>query len=90
VLITFPFPRDVGAAAPGDYVNADISVDLGPVLCAVFAGKTPAQLSAALGPVEAELVTLLSGKSCPALSSASTATGQSDLAQLLTGLGGPQ
>jgi phospholipid/cholesterol/gamma-HCH transport system substrate-binding protein len=90
VLITFPFPRDVGAAAPGDYVNAGISLDIGPVLCAVFAGKTPAQLAASLGPVEAELVKLLSGGSCPAISSAATAAGQSDLAALLSGLGGPQ
>lgn len=89
ILITFPFPRDVGAAAPGDYVNADISLDLGPVLCAVFAGKTPTQLAALLGPVEAELVKLLSGGSCPALNSASSAAGQSDLARLL-GFGGPQ
>ncbi|HVU61619.1 MAG TPA: MCE family protein [Mycobacteriales bacterium] len=91
VLITYPFPRDVGAAAPGDYVNADISIDLGPVLCAVFAGKTPAQLESSLGPVEAELVKLLSGKSCPAVTSSSNAVGQSDLAQLLlSGLGGSQ
>ncbi|HVW81948.1 MAG TPA: MCE family protein [Mycobacteriales bacterium] len=90
VLITYPFPRDVGAAAPGDYVNADISLDLGPVLCAVFAGKTPSQLVSLLGPVEAELVKLLSGESCPALSKASNATGQSRLAQLLSGVGGAQ
>jgi phospholipid/cholesterol/gamma-HCH transport system substrate-binding protein len=99
VLITYPFPRDVGAAAPGDYVNADIALDLGPVLCALFGGKSPAQLSSILGPVEAQLVQLLSGGTdqCPALASFNSPQGSStgggdsastsSLAQLLTGMG---
>jgi phospholipid/cholesterol/gamma-HCH transport system substrate-binding protein len=102
VLITFPFPRDVGAAAPGDYVNADISVDVAPVLCALFAGETPAQLASTLGPVEAELVQALSGgaNACPAVGSVSAASAaggrgssvpansSSALAELLAGIGG--
>lgn len=101
VLITYPFPRDVGAAAPGDYVNASLSLDLGPVLCALFGGRTPAQLNSLLGPVEAQLVQLLSGGTdqCPALASFnstqgrsgsrgdSAPTSESSLSQLLSGMG---
>lgn len=95
ILITFPFPRDVGIAAPGDYVNLDLHVDLGPVLCALFAGETPAQLESVLGPTEAQLVTLLSdGNQCPAAGSVQgpgTSTGgTSALARLIGGIGGPQ
>ena len=46
ILITFPFPRDLARRAPGDYINFGPEVDLGPSLCALFAGQTPAQLAA--------------------------------------------
>jgi len=99
VLITFPFPRDVGVAAPGDYVNAAINLDLAPVLCAFFAGQTPAQLAAAFGPAEAQLISLLSGgtESCPKPGTVTSPTshvggrgssipaGESELARLLMG-----
>lgn len=102
ILITYPFPRDVGLAAPGDYVNLDLRVDLVPVLCNLFAGMTPAQLTAALGPVEAQLINLLAGgtEKCPVAGTvqgpvgntagrgASIPTGASDLARLLVGIGG--
>lgn len=103
VLITFPFPRDVGEAAPGDYVNLNINFDLSPMLCALFAGETPAQLAAAFGPAEAQLISLLSGgtEQCPNANTihpptgvsgrgASIPAGSSDLAQLLMGVGGLQ
>ncbi|HVS68400.1 MAG TPA: hypothetical protein VHE56_07605, partial [Mycobacteriales bacterium] len=67
-------------------------------------GVTPAQLVATLGPVEAQLVQLLSGgtEACPTAGSvsspvstpagrgASVPGGGSDLARLLVGLGGSQ
>jgi phospholipid/cholesterol/gamma-HCH transport system substrate-binding protein len=103
ILITYPFPRDFSAGAPGDYVNLDLRVDLVPVVCALFADQTPAQLVATLGPVQAQLIQLLSGgtEACPkagtvtspiggASRGASVPTGQSDLARLLTGIGGSQ
>jgi ABC-type transporter Mla subunit MlaD len=61
ILLTFPFPRDSSQAAPGDYYNAEFSLDLGPLLCAVFAGQTPAQIEGLLGPLESQLVALLTG-----------------------------
>ncbi|HVY09992.1 MAG TPA: MCE family protein [Mycobacteriales bacterium] len=77
ILITYPFPRDFSAGAPGDYVNLDLKVDVAPVLCALFAGQTPAQLAAALGPAEAQLISLLSGgtEQCPAAGSVYSPTG---------------
>ncbi|HVS67248.1 MAG TPA: MCE family protein, partial [Mycobacteriales bacterium] len=74
ILITYPFPRDFSAGAPGDYVNLDLKVDLVPVVCSLFAGVTPAQLVATLGPVEAQLVQLLSGgtEACPTAGSVSS------------------
>ncbi|HVT64114.1 MAG TPA: MCE family protein [Mycobacteriales bacterium] len=103
ILVTYPFPRDFSAGAPGDYVNLDLKVDLVPVVCALFADQTPAQLVATLGPVQAQLIQLLSGgtEACPTAGSvtsptggaargASLPTGTSDLARLLTGIGGPQ
>jgi phospholipid/cholesterol/gamma-HCH transport system substrate-binding protein len=103
ILITYPFPRDFSEAAPGDYVNLDFKVDLVPVVCALFADRTPAQLVATLGPVQAQLIQLLSGgtESCPKAGSvtspisgasrgASVPAGASDLARLLTGIGGSQ
>jgi phospholipid/cholesterol/gamma-HCH transport system substrate-binding protein len=59
ILITFPFPRDSSQASPGDYTNFAFSLDLGPLLCSAFAGLTPAQLLTQLGPVESQLVSLL-------------------------------
>ena len=49
-------------------MNLDLAVDVSPVLCALFAGQTPAQLAALLGPAQAQLISLLSGgtESCPA------------------------
>ena len=61
ILVTFPFPRDSSLAAPGDYFNAGFQLDLGPLLCAVVAGQTPAQIQTLLGPIESQLVSLLTG-----------------------------
>lgn len=102
ILVTYPFPRDFSQAAPGDYVNLNLKVDLVPVLCALFAGQTPAQLASTLGPVQAQLIQLLSGgtEQCPKAGSVSSPTiraggrgssilaGQSALARLLIGVGG--
>jgi phospholipid/cholesterol/gamma-HCH transport system substrate-binding protein len=102
ILLTYPFPRNFSEAAPGDYVNLDFRVNVAPVLCALFAGQTPAQLADAFGPAQAQLISLLSGgtQSCPAAGSVSSPiangagrgvsapTGSSDLARLLTGIGG--
>jgi phospholipid/cholesterol/gamma-HCH transport system substrate-binding protein len=103
ILVTYPFPRDFSAGAPGDYVNLDLKIDLVPVVCALFADQTPAQLAATLGPVQAQLIQLLSGgtEACPKAGTvtspvstgsrgASIPAGESDLARLLTGIGGPQ
>jgi phospholipid/cholesterol/gamma-HCH transport system substrate-binding protein len=59
ILVTFPFPRDSSLAAPGDYFNAGFQLDLGPLLCAVFAGQTPSQIENTLGPLETMIVSLL-------------------------------
>jgi phospholipid/cholesterol/gamma-HCH transport system substrate-binding protein len=102
ILVTYPFPRDFSQAAPGDYVNLDLKVDLVPVVCSLFADQTPAQLASALGPAQAQLIELLSGgtESCPKAYSVSSPTGSfsgrgsaipagaSDLGRLLIGLGG--
>jgi phospholipid/cholesterol/gamma-HCH transport system substrate-binding protein len=61
ILLTYPFPRDSSQASPGDYTNFAFTLDVGPLLCSVFAGDTPAQLSSILGPVEGQLVSLLTG-----------------------------
>lgn len=61
ILVTYPFPRDSSLAAPGDYFNAGFQLDVGPLLCAVFAGQTPAQIQSTLGPIESLVVTLLTG-----------------------------
>jgi phospholipid/cholesterol/gamma-HCH transport system substrate-binding protein len=61
ILLTYPFPRDSSEASPGDYTNFAATVDVGPLLCAVFAGQTPAQIQGALGPAESLLVSLLTG-----------------------------
>ncbi|HVT20430.1 MAG TPA: MCE family protein [Mycobacteriales bacterium] len=103
ILITYPFPRDFSAGAPGDYVNLDLKVDAVPVVCALFAGQTPEQLVATLGPVQAQLIQLLSGgtESCPKAGSvtspiasgsrgSSISARESNLARLLTGIGGTQ
>lgn len=67
ILLTYPFPRDSSEASPGDYTNFAFTVDLGPLLCSAFAKYTPAQLVALLGPIEGQLVALLTGGSdhCP-------------------------
>jgi len=104
ILITYPFPRDFSEATPGDYVNLDLKVDLVPLVCTMFAGFTPAQLAAQLGPVQAQLIQLLSGgtEACPVAGSvtspvatpagrgASLPVGRSDLSRLLLGIGGTQ
>jgi phospholipid/cholesterol/gamma-HCH transport system substrate-binding protein len=61
ILVTFPFPRDSSQASPGDYTNVEFTIDLGPMLCSIFAGQTPAQIEGTLGPVESMLVSLLTG-----------------------------
>jgi len=61
ILLTYPFPRDSSQASPGDYTNFEFTLNLAPLLCAVFQGQTPAQLAAQLGPFESSLVGLLTG-----------------------------
>jgi phospholipid/cholesterol/gamma-HCH transport system substrate-binding protein len=41
ILITFPFPRNIDAAAPGDYTNLEASLDLGPIICSLLSGLPP-------------------------------------------------
>jgi phospholipid/cholesterol/gamma-HCH transport system substrate-binding protein len=36
ILITFPFPRNIDAAAPGDYTNLEAELDLGPIVCSLL------------------------------------------------------
>jgi ABC-type transporter Mla subunit MlaD len=36
ILFTYPFPRDSSQASPGDYTNAQISLNLTPLLCAAL------------------------------------------------------
>jgi phospholipid/cholesterol/gamma-HCH transport system substrate-binding protein len=97
ILLTYPFPRDFGAAAPGDYTNLDLHLDFAPMLCAIFAGATPSQLEALFGPGEAELISLMSGgtEQCPKAGQVDSptargqgaSTGGSALARLLSGIG---
>jgi phospholipid/cholesterol/gamma-HCH transport system substrate-binding protein len=44
ILITFPFPRDIDAAAPGDYTNLEASLDLGPIICTLLSSLKPPKL----------------------------------------------
>lgn len=41
ILITFPFPRDIDAAAPGDYTNLEAELDLGPIVCSLLSSLKP-------------------------------------------------
>ncbi len=41
ILITFPFPRDIDAAAPGDYTNLEAELDLGPIVCTLLSSLKP-------------------------------------------------
>jgi phospholipid/cholesterol/gamma-HCH transport system substrate-binding protein len=41
ILITFPFPRDIDQAAPGDYTNLEAALDLGPVICSLLSALKP-------------------------------------------------
>ncbi len=61
IALTYPFPRDSSQASPGDYTNFGFTLDLGPLLCAVLAGQTPAQIQNSLGPLESLIVGLLTG-----------------------------
>lgn len=61
ILLTYPFPRDSSQASPGDYTNFAFTLDLGPLLCAVFAGQTPAQIQSQIGALESLVVGLLTG-----------------------------
>jgi phospholipid/cholesterol/gamma-HCH transport system substrate-binding protein len=61
ILLTYPFPRDSSQASPGDYTNFAFNLNIGPLLCSVFANVTPAQLQSLLGPTESTLVGLLTG-----------------------------
>jgi phospholipid/cholesterol/gamma-HCH transport system substrate-binding protein len=65
ILITFPFPRDSGAAAPGDFTNVEFTLNLAPVLCSAIASYSPPQLAKLLTPIETAVVKLLTSNSCP-------------------------
>jgi phospholipid/cholesterol/gamma-HCH transport system substrate-binding protein len=41
ILITFPFPRNIDAAAPGDYTNLEAELDLGPIICTLLSSLKP-------------------------------------------------
>jgi phospholipid/cholesterol/gamma-HCH transport system substrate-binding protein len=64
IFITFPFPRDSGQAAPGDYTNLQADLNLTPLLCSAFAQFNQTQLlkliqkNPILGP-------LIGGQPCP-------------------------
>jgi phospholipid/cholesterol/gamma-HCH transport system substrate-binding protein len=70
VLLTFPFPKDAAAAAPGDYTNFTASVDLGPVICAALANFSPADLATLLATSGSIINELLDGATCPTASGA--------------------
>jgi phospholipid/cholesterol/gamma-HCH transport system substrate-binding protein len=76
ILITFPFPRDSGQAAPGDYTNFAADLNVTPVLCAAFADLGAQGLLNLLtdphGPAPL-LGQLLAGQKCPTSGSSSNA-----------------
>jgi phospholipid/cholesterol/gamma-HCH transport system substrate-binding protein len=49
ILITFPFPRDIDPAAPGDYTNLEASLDLGPIICTLLSSLKPPKVPGAGG-----------------------------------------
>jgi phospholipid/cholesterol/gamma-HCH transport system substrate-binding protein len=49
ILITFPFPRNIDAAAPGDYTNLEASLDLGPIICTLLSSLKPPTVPGAGG-----------------------------------------
>jgi phospholipid/cholesterol/gamma-HCH transport system substrate-binding protein len=49
ILITFPFPRNIDAAAPGDYTNLEASLDLGPIICTLLSSLKPPKIPGAGG-----------------------------------------
>lgn len=75
ILITFPFPRDSGAAAPGDFNNVEFTLNLAPVLCSAIATYSPAQLAKLLTPLEDAVVKLLTSNSCPVAGSVTSPLG---------------
>jgi phospholipid/cholesterol/gamma-HCH transport system substrate-binding protein len=44
ILITFPFPRNIDAAAPGDYTNLEAQLDLGPIICTLLTTLKPPKI----------------------------------------------
>jgi phospholipid/cholesterol/gamma-HCH transport system substrate-binding protein len=72
ILITYPFPRDSGAAAPGDYVNFAANVNITPVLCAAFANLNATDLANLLLKNGTLIGQLLGGVSCPKAGSVSS------------------
>jgi phospholipid/cholesterol/gamma-HCH transport system substrate-binding protein len=67
VLFTYPFPRDSGQAAPGDYTNFVASLNVEPVLCAAFANIPTKQLITLLTGLtgEAAVLAQLGALKCP-------------------------
>lgn len=88
ILVTFPFPRDIDAAAPGDYTNLEAELDLGPIVCTLLSSLKPAKgggggllggvipLPKGTTAVQKTLILqLLNGISLPNCSSGSTSAG---------------
>jgi phospholipid/cholesterol/gamma-HCH transport system substrate-binding protein len=88
ILITFPFPRDIDAAAPGDYTNLEAELDLGPIVCTLLSSLKPVKGGGGLlGGViplpkgvtstqKSEIMGLLNGISLPNCSSNAKNTGK--------------
>jgi phospholipid/cholesterol/gamma-HCH transport system substrate-binding protein len=89
ILITFPFPRDIDAAAPGDYTNLEAELDLGPIVCTLLSTLTPVKggggsllggvipLPPGVTPTQkSEIMGLLNGISLPDCSSSAKNTGK--------------
>lgn len=73
ILITYPFPRDSGQAAPGDYNNLQADLNLTPILCTVFADLNATKVIKLIqkNPV---LGSLIGGKPCPSSNNVSGPT----------------
>jgi phospholipid/cholesterol/gamma-HCH transport system substrate-binding protein len=74
ILLTFPFPKDAGAAVPGDYTNFTASVDLSPVICAALVNFSPADLATLLAN-NSQIIDELGGDNCPTSTGAKVASG---------------
>jgi phospholipid/cholesterol/gamma-HCH transport system substrate-binding protein len=61
ILITFPFPRNIDAAAPGDYTNLEAQLDLGPIICTLLSTLKPPKVPGTGGGLLGGLIPLPKG-----------------------------